>query len=149
MNKNVALLGAVLCGAVVLSMSCGKKEETPSLSQTAQEAQKEIQKAATETQKAAEQTATQAAAEATKQADSAASQVKDQAKQAMESAKALMADKKYAEALAALQKQSGQQLSPEMKSMFDELIKQIQQAMASSVASDPAKALGGLLGGKK
>ena len=147
-------LAFVICGAVALTVSCGKKEESAPPAQT--EAPKTITAPVAEAQKAVETKAAPARETAISQVQSMAAQATDAAKSAIGKAQSLIADKKYADAISTLQS-LGANLSPENKALVDGLIKQAQQAMASQAvsqatdqaASQASKALGGLFGGKK
>lgn len=153
-----------ICGVFALAISCGKKEEAtpPAQSETpkaaaapAAEASKAVTAPAVEVPKVVESTAAAVQTTAT-QTQSMTAQATDTAKSTLEKAQALMADKKYADAISALQSLSGQSLSTENKALTDSLLKQAQQAMAAqSVSSMTGQAssqastlLGGLLGGK-
>ena len=76
-----------------------------------------------------------------------------EAQSLVDKAKALMADKNWAGALAALKDAASKQLTAEQKSLIDQLIAEVQKAMAGNTATtlkdQAAQTLGGLLGGKK
>jgi hypothetical protein len=149
------IFGFVICGTLALVISCGKKEEAAPPTQS--EAPKAVTAPVAEAQKAVETQAAATQQAATAQAQGIAAQATDMAKGAIEKAQALLADKKYADALTALQALALQSLSPENKALVDGLIKQAQQAMAAqavnkatdAAATEATKALGNLLGGKK
>ncbi|MBI5686364.1 MAG: hypothetical protein HZC54_14920 [Verrucomicrobia bacterium] len=147
--------GFAICGALALAISCGKKEETAPPTQS--EAPKTVTAPVAEAQKAVETQAAPAQQAAAAQAKSMTIQTTDLTKSVIERAQSFMADKRYADALASLQSLAGQSLSPENKALVDGLIKQAQQAVAGqavnkatdAAASEAAKALGNLFGGKK
>ena len=115
-----------------LLTACSKQEpQTP-------EAPKEAPKAATEVQKQAE-TAKPAVQEPTASAAADTQSLIDKAK-------SLIADNKYTEAMDLLKKLSSMQLTPEQKKMVDDLMAQVQKAMAGAAASEATKSVGGLLG---
>jgi len=170
MKSTCAVITLTSAAAFWLMTGCGKKQEAPP---TAQDAQKAVQQAAAEAQKAAEQaapavpqapavqqaaeraaataaTAQQTAASAQQAAATAATQAGAEAQSLIDKAKGLMADKKWTEALAALKDAAGKQPTAEQKSLLDQLIAEVQKALAgdagTKLKSEATKALGGLLG---
>lgn len=165
--------------AFVLAAGCGKKEEaTP----TAQDTQKPAEQASTQLQQAAQQQAASAQQTLQQQAATVQQAVQQQAatvqqavqqqaaapqqaassmvalagteaQSLVDKAKALMADKNWAGALAALKDAASKQLTTEQKSLIDQLIAEVQKAMAGNTATtlkdQATQTLGGLLGGKK
>jgi outer membrane PBP1 activator LpoA protein len=112
-----------------LLTACSKPE-----SQTT-ELPQEVPQAATEMEKSAETVAPAA----------------QEAQSLIDKAKSLIADNKYSEAMDVLKRLSSMELTAEQKKMVDDLMAQVQKAMAgaaASEASDKAKdAVGGMLGG--
>jgi outer membrane PBP1 activator LpoA protein len=97
--------------------------------------------------------ATKPAAAVEKQAEAAKPAAQDAAASAtsnaqsmIDKAKALIADNKYSEAMDLLKKLSSMQLTPEQKQLVNDLMAQVQKAMAGAAASDATKSVGGLLG---
>ena len=76
----------------------------------------------------------------------AAAPVIDQAQGLIEKVKGLIAEKKYAEALAALNDLSAAKPTAEQQTMADGLKAQIEKAMRDQVTGEASKAVGGLLG---
>ena len=70
----------------------------------------------------------------------------DQAQGLIDKVKGLIVEKKYTEALAALQDLSALKLTAEQQAMANELKAQIQKAMSAQATSEATKAAGGLLG---
>ena len=168
MNTKVSFLVAAICGASLLvTVGCGKQDSTAPSStppsptaasgttdvpkamgtaaaqatQAVASVKQAADKAVTDTKQAAQQVAGEAqktaaagAAEATKLADTAIAK-----------AKVLMGEKKYQEALTALQQAAALQLTPDQKKTLDGLMAEVQKLLAT----DPTKAVGGLLEPKK
>ena len=110
-------------------MGAATAQATQTVAQVKQAADKAVtdtKQAATDAQKAV----TAGAADATKLAQSAIDNVKK-----------LVGEKKYQEALTALQQTAALQLTPDQKKTVDDLLAQVQKLLAT----DPAKAAGGLL----
>jgi ElaB/YqjD/DUF883 family membrane-anchored ribosome-binding protein len=76
----------------------------------------------------------------------ATSAVSAEAQKVIDQARGFVAEKKYAEALAALKGLARGQLSPEQSSLVEALKAQIQKLMATPAVADPAKAIGNLPG---
>jgi hypothetical protein len=161
MKSTYAEIALTTAAAFWLATGCGKKEEAPP---TAQDAQKAVQQAAGEAQKAAEQqapavqqaaqqaaaTAQQAAASAQQTAAVATTHAGTEAQSLIDKAKGLIADKKWADALSTLKDAAGKQPTAEQKDLLDQLIAEVQKALAgdagTQLKSEATKALGGLLG---
>jgi L-lactate utilization protein LutB len=161
MKSKYAVIALTIAAAFWLTTGCGKKEEAAPV---AQDAQKAVQQAAGEAQKAAEQqapavqqaaqqaaaTAQQAAASAQQTAAAATTQAGTEAQSLIDKAKGLMADKKWVDALGTLKDAAGKQPTAEQKGLLDQLIAEVQKAMAgdagTKLKSEATKALGGLLG---
>jgi len=157
----------VLCSLSALMAGCSKTDQTStpaasSASETpnrAAEVQAAAERATAEAQKQAgdlKATADKAAGDAAKQAESlkanapatAAAGAGIQAQNLIDQAKALINDKKYNEALTALQKLGQLKLTPEQQSMVDSLQALAQKSMAGQGAVGGTKSIGGALGGK-
>jgi hypothetical protein len=144
--KNLPLL--ILAATVSLAITgCGKKSEsttsTPeaapspaagALKDAANTAVTEVQKAAGEVKATAEKAVTDATATATAKAQ-----------EMIDKAKSLVGDKKYQDALTALQQLGGMTLSPEQQKLVDDLKKTIQTALGNKAATDGAGAVQNLL----
>ena len=129
-------LFSVIALCTGLMTGCSKQES--STPPQAPEAPTAAPKATAEVQKQAE--AAQSAAQ------TAASAASSQAQSMIDQAKSLIADNKYAEAADLLKRLSSMQLTPEQKKLVDDLMAQVQKAMAGAAASDATKSVGGLLG---
>lgn len=161
MKSKYAVIALTTAAAFWLATGCGKKEEAAPV---AQETQKAVEKTAADVQKAAEQqapavqqaaqqaaaTAQQAAASAQQTATAAATQAGTETQSLIDKAKGLMADKKWMDALATLKDAAGKQPTAEQKGLLDQLIAEVQKALAgdagTQLKSEATKALGGLLG---
>jgi len=145
---------------MLLAAGCGQSKsdsgKADQTSGTSQDAASELQKAATtaagEVQKAAETVKTtteKAVADATKQVESATASATAKAQAVIDQAKALVSDKKYQEAMSALQGLAGMALTPEQQKLVDDLKATIQTALTGQATKQGTSALGNLLGGEK
>ena len=110
-------------------------------SQAAADVKQAADKAVTDTKQAAEKVA----ADAQKTVQAGATEASKLAQSTIENIKKLVDEKKYQEALTALQQAATLQLTPGQKKTVEDLTAQVQKLLAT----DPAKAAGGLLEPKK
>lgn len=143
--------------AAVFTLGCSKSE-TPASSQPQNAAEHaggelkaasekvaaEAQKQAGELKAAADKTIN----DASKQTEAAVAKGEGMAQTLIDQAKALINDKKYSEALTALQNLGQMKLTPEQQGMVDNLKALVQKAMVGQGAAGGAKSIGGALGGK-
>jgi hypothetical protein len=127
-----------LCAGLLTA--CSKQESQPAATPgpEAPEATAEVQKQVEAVKPAAQQ---------------AASSVASEAQSMIDKAKSLIADNKYSEAMDLLKRLSSMELTPEQKKLVDDLMAQVQNAMAGAAASEATKkardAVGGMLGGNQ
>lgn len=176
MKTQTTFLITTACGTLLLAaVGCGKQESSTPATSTSAPAAQQVQKAATatadkagqvaadvakatdkavaDTKQAAGQAAAdtkkateQAVADVQKTATAGAAEATKLAESSIESIKKLVSEKKYQEALTALQQATAKlQLTPEQQKTVDDLLAQVQKALAT----DPTKVVGGLLEPKK
>jgi len=164
MNKKSNFLATGTCCAFLLAaVGCGKQETpaapatpaSPSASAAAKDAQSamgasaaQASQAATDVKQAAEKAAAdtkqateKVAADAQKATAAGADEAAKLAQSTLENVKKLIGEKKYQDALTALQRAATLQLTPEQKKTLDDLTAQVQTLLAT----DPTKAVGGLV----
>ena len=167
-----AVLVVTVAAVLALANGCGKEApptgETPKATAEpvpAAEAVKAVTEATSEAQKAVEApkaAAEQAAAAAAEAAQAAATQavaaataaaapaaMSAQVQGLIDQAKGLVTNQKYQEALTVVQELSNLKLTPEQQKLVDGLKAQIQTALTKAATTDPASAVGNVLGGKK
>jgi hypothetical protein len=148
-KQNLISLGLV-CVALIVTSGCGKKDEstavTPSGATPA--AAGTVEKAVANAQ-AQTEVVKQQAQNLITNAQAQAGAVTAQAQGMIDQAKKLLGDNKWSEALAMLNKVSGQSLSPDQQSVVQTLQNQAQKAVeaaaAKSATDAAANAVGGLL----
>jgi len=86
---------------------------------------------------------------ATNQAAAAVAESMSQVQMLIDKAKALVSDEKYKDALTVVQQLSSLKLTPEQRTLVDNLKAQIQTALATAAGTNAASAVGNILGGKK
>ena len=139
-----------IAAAATVMIGCEKKQEQvkPAVEETKKPA---ATTAAGELQKAAETVKTtteKTVADATKQVESATvppGGITAKAQEYIDKAKTLVTDKKYQDALTALQQLSSTALSPDQQKAVDDLTKTIQAALGNKAVTDAAAAAGNLL----
>lgn len=155
--RKTLLAGA--CGAALMLVpGCGKPESSgnsqtssgsagpapnpvESLAQKAGQSAAEVKQAADQTVAKGKTAAEQLAADAKQSVSAVATDVARQAESVIANVRQLIADKKYQEALTALQNAAKLQLTPEQKKTVEDLKAQAQKL----ASSDAVKAVGGLL----
>ncbi len=152
------LLTAACGAALMLVPGCGKQElsgtsqtssgsggpassAVESLAQKAGQSAAELKQSAEQMVAEGKAAAGQLAADARQSVGAVATDVAKQAESTITNVRQMIADKKYQEALTALQTATKLQLTPEQKKTVDDLMAQVQKLLSS----DAAKAVGGLL----
>jgi hypothetical protein len=150
MNKQSLIFLGLTCVALIVTSGCGKKDESTAVTApgSAPAAGGTIEKAVANAQ-AQTEVVKQQAQNLVTNVQAQASAVTAQAQGMIDQAKALMGENKWSEALAMLNKLSGQSLSADQQSLVQSLQNQAQkglEAAAAKKATDAAaNAVGGLL----
>jgi hypothetical protein len=142
MKTRTLVTAFAACLAIVSFSGCSKSEPQPSPSA---DTQKAADTTAVQARQAAQTAATnvqQAAAKAADTADTTAQAATAQSQSMIDKAKSFVADKKYQDALDALNTLKNIKLTAEQQKVVDDLKAQIQKLMSS----DAAKSVGNLLG---
>lgn len=134
-----------LVTALLFVSGCGQSERTP---EAPPKGDAELSPAQTKTTEAVKQATT--TAEVVKDtAKAAVDQASSKAQELITQAKSLVDAKKYTDASNILQQLAALKLTPEQQKLVEDLKTTIQQALAKQATTEGAKAVGGLLGGKK
>ena len=144
MKANILATGAC-CALLLATVGCGKQESqttpatpsSPSASSTTRDTRSAMGAATAQ----ATQAVAEVAADTQKAAAAGAADAAKLAESTIDSIKKLVGENKYQEALTALQQAAKLQLTPAQKKTVDDLTAQVQKLLAT----DPAKAVGGLL----